>query len=431
MNIFLIITLVLLVIFAIVISIANKLIGKVWALLSGIIIGIVMLIIFIFIKDSIAIENVNQTNKIISMPISIFINLIMIAIPFFLFFIVSSLVFSKHFSDIKKKTYGISFLNLLSLSLFGIIMAMLMIPLILLIPDSMWNFSSSINGQDNSEGISWLWILFLVIVIVSFSYSLIIRSFLSDKIDSFRKWTNYILEYITKYFAIVIFFVPIIIMLQLSSIGLSEQEFNSIGLLVIYMGVFWIGGMFIFFILFTADLLLSTKDLTIRERGTILLEQISTVFANQSTAASLPTTQKNVKKLGVCEEISKLTPTKGVFMGMVMCNGFAPMLIVEFTLASAGMLNILNIFLVGIIILSLAVSTSGAGSADYFIITTTISMISGISTDLYLSIIMPGQEINERTITRPNNTLGHVYATLVTEKYHNKTGRCDCESHIE
>ncbi len=305
-------------------------------------------------------------------------------------------------------------------------MAMLMIPLINLIPQDFWNFNNVIESGEE-EGVWWLWIMIIVIILVSFISSLIVRFVLPNKVDSIREIVNTVVKYMGLYFSIVVFFVPVVIMCQFISIGLAEDELNSLILIQIYLGIFWLGALIIFVALFIMNILLSDKEVSIKEKIKILFNQVLVVFATQSTTASLPTTQKNIQKLGVCEEISLLTPTKGVFMGMVMCNGYAPMLILEFCLASVGMLTPLNVLLVSLLVLSLAISTSGTGSADYFIITTVASIIPGLSLNVYLSVLMPAQEINERTITRPNNTLGHVYATLLTEKYHQKLSECNCE----
>ncbi len=426
MNIFLLVTILLLCISAISLLAINKFVNKVWGLVTGILIGLIFMITLIFLKGDIKQESVDILKGVVTLPINLFIDLIIIVIPFFLFFIVASLVFSEHFGKIKKRTYGISLLNLLSLSLFGIIMAMLMIPLINLIPQDLWNFNNVIESGEE-EGVWWLWIMIIVIILVSFISSLIVRFVLPNKVDSIREIVNTVVKYMGLYFSIVVFFVPVVIMCQFISIGLAEDELNSLILIQIYLGIFWLGALIIFVALFIMNILLSDKEVSIKEKIKILFNQVLVVFATQSTTASLPTTQKNIQKLGVCEEISLLTPTKGVFMGMVMCNGYAPMLILEFCLASVGMLTPLNVLLVSLLVLSLAISTSGTGSADYFIITTVASIIPGLSLNVYLSVLMPAQEINERTITRPNNTLGHVYATLLTEKYHQKLSECNCK----
>ncbi len=430
MNIFLLVTILLLCISAISLLAINKFVNKVWGLVTGILIGLIFMITLIFLKGDIKQESIDILKGVVTLPINLFIDLIIIVIPFFLFFIVASLVFSEHFGKIKKRTYGISLLNLLSLSLFGIIMAMLMIPLINLIPQDLWNFNNVIESGEE-EGVWWLWIMIIVIILVSFISSLIVRFVLPNKVDSIREIVNTVVKYMGLYFSIVVFFVPVVIMCQFISIGLAEDELNSLILIQIYLGIFWLGALIIFVALFIINILLSDKEVSIKEKIKILFDQVLVVFATQSTTASLPTTQKNIQKLGVCEEISLLTPTKGVFMGMVMCNGYAPMLILEFCLASVGMLTPLNVLLVSLLVLSLAISTSGTGSADYFIITTVASIIPGLSLNVYLSVLMPAQEINERTITRPNNTLGHVYATLLTEKYHQKLSECNCKKEVD
>ena len=78
----------------------------------------------------------------------------------------------------------------------------------------------------------------------------------------------------------------------------------------------------------------------------------------------------------------------------------------------------------------LAISTSGTGSADYTIVLSTIGVL-GISEGFYATVVMPIQEMNERTITKPNNTLGHLVATQLTERVHSLSEKCECEEKEE
>ncbi len=409
--------------------------GKIWSLFTGLISGLILMLVFAIVINEVTITNeaIDKTKYWLSLPGSIFIDLVTMAIPLYLPLVVSSLVFSEHFGNINKKTYLVSFASLLGLSVFGILVALLMSPLIALIPNELWtNWTNGAVGSEEEGGIWWLWILFLVLIVTSFLISLITRLILKDKSNKIGNVINIILKYITLYFKIVVTAVPVIVLTQFASIGMSENVGDNVILMLMYMSIFWLGALIIFGSLFAFNILLSDSESSNKEKATVLVDQTLTVFAHQNTQSSLPTTQVNAQKLGVCEEISKLTPTKGIFMGMVMCNGYAPMIVMMFILASAGMFAIGNVLLVALLIFSLSISTSGAGSADYFIITTSLNVFglgSGtLGTQFYLSVIMPAQEINERTITRPNNTLGHMAATQLTEKHHKKMNECDCDS---
>ncbi len=432
MNIFLLVTLILLLVFSTITILINYFYGKLLSLLSGLILGIVMLTIILIVKANATIidSNIEQTNNILGLPIAIFVKLIMIAIPFYLFFVIASLILSNNFGSIKKSTYAVSFLSLFALSIIGVLMAILMIPLILLIPSDWWNLSN-LSGEAEEAGGLYLWFL-IVAVLLSIVASTITRFVAKDNRQKIIEYNNVAVGFVNNYFTTILFLIPSIVIIQITKLSLFDEFAGTVSLLGAYMVIYWLGAIIIFGLLFAFNILLADGDVALKEKISILFNQILTVFANQSTTASLPTTQENAQKLGVCKEISILTPSKGTFMGMIMCNGFAPMLIIEFTLAWAGALSVSSILIMALIVLSLAIVTSGSGSADLFIITTALGfgIFDRATTELFFAVLMPGQEFNEKVISKTNNTLGHMAATQVTEKWHRKTATCDCKENV-
>ncbi len=418
--------------------------GKVWGLLASLIGGFVGLITLLVLVNATSFNSesiLQTTGDVFNYPGQIFINLILIMVPIYLIFVISSLVFSENFGNVKKRTYGISFASLLLLSLFGIIIAMMLVPIISLIPNSIWD--NAINAGEietitrHSEGnFSFNWIILIVFgtIVLTFAISLIMRLTMKDKVENFRNTTKRVSTWITLYYKVVLQLVPLVLLTRLTSIGMTNEMNEATSKLLvmgIYLALYFIGAIIIFITLYLYILFVSDDNKSIKERMSIINKYILTIFANQSLVASLEETQLATQELGVCEEISKLTPTKGLFMGMVMCNGFTPMIMISFLLAAAGALTIGNVLLAGIFIFTLSISTSGAGSSDLWITVTATKMLGVTAiTDhifdaIYLDIILVAHELNELTVAKPIDAIGHVSATLTTDIYHRRVSECE------
>ncbi len=418
----------------------GKVIGLLTSLIFGIL-GMVLLLILVNVTSFDDTEILDTTRDIFAWPGRIFINLILIMVPIYLIFIISSLVFSENFTNIKKRTYGVSFASLLTISLIGIVVAVLLTPFVLLVPDSLWSNITldDQGGVEETASINWAMIIVFSTIILAFVVSIIIRISLKSKLEKINKNTNMILGFITNYFKLVIKLVPLVLFTRLTTIGMTKEiseASSTLSIMGIYLGLFMFGSIIIFSMLYTYIIFMSDKDKTTKEKIKLINNYLLISFSNQSAAASLQDTQNTVKELGVCDEIATLTPVKGLFMGMVMCNGFTPMLMSIMIFGGAGTLTLTNIFIAAGIIFLLSISTSGAGSSDYWITATTMKIMgpsvvtNEIFDALYLNIILVAQELNEMTIAKPINGLGHISATLTTEKYHQHISKCDkCDEH--
>ncbi len=417
--------------------------GKIWGLISGLLSGIIGMVLLLVLVNASSFDNhalLDTTREIFELPGKIFIKLILIMVPLYLIFIISSLVFSDHFTNIKKTTYGVSFASLLSLSMIGILVAILMSPLVALIPSTLWEnvlpSSMARHGDHGAASINWVMVGIFGVIILTFVISLIIRLSKTEKVNSYHEFTNKIVGWITIYFKTIVKLVPLVLITRLTTIGMTEElheASSTLAIMGIYLGIYLLGSLIIFTLIYSYILFLSKNNLSIKERAKVLNKYILIAFSNQSAAATLVDTKATAVELGVCEEIASLTPTKGMFMGMVMCNGFTPMLISMMIFAGAGILTLPNILLVAIIIFCLSVSTSGAGSSDYWITTTAMKIMEpmGITSALfdavYLDMILIVQEINEMTVARTNNGIGHIAATITTEMHHSKQKECECD----
>ncbi len=426
--------------------------SKTWGLIASLLSGIISMTIFLLVLNLTSFNEVENESLMQSWNLffgvsgKLFVDLILIAVPFFLVLVVASLVFSSDFTTIKKKTYGISFLSLWLQSIIGIVIAMCMIPFILLIPQTLWDSSMS-NGdvvKNGGEAAVYNWTMLIVfgLMILSFIVSIIMRLTMKDKVEKFNEWTSKLISYVTTYFKYVVMLVPMVMFDRLTSIGLTtniSEATSQLAIMGIYFSLFLFGSIIIITIIMFMILAISKNDKSIKENIKSIMNFLLIAFSNQSTAVTLPETQNTSKELGVCDEITNLTPTKGLFMGMAMCNGFTPMLISLMILGAGGLLTIGNVLLVGLIIVLLSLSTSGAGSSDYWITFTTMKIMEPFGvTDLlfdlvYLDMLMIVQELNEVTISKPINGIGHLNATLLTDSYHKRTSHncCSIENKLD
>lgn len=440
-NWFFIIAILIVIFFSIIIFLLSFKIKKTLILTSSIIFGFLISLIFIFTISNTSIKDdqdiIDKTFNLLSLLGNIFVFLLAIVIPFYLIFVVLNFILSQNVKKIKGKTYLTSFGSLLGLSLFGILIALFMLPIIFLIPKELFNDNFNITDEEGESILikitNWFinWKVILVSILGSLIVGFLIKVFTKNNQEfniKINKYVSIFLKIITTYFKFIIKIVPYVILTKISCMGLNEIDVvsDTFVLMMIYMGVFWLGALIIFGTMFYLNLRLANNKKTNKENSKILFEQITHVFANQSIQVSLPQTKITSQKLGVCEEISQLTPTKGAIMGMVMCNGFTPLLIVLFSLANFGELTFINIFIATLMVFVLSVSTSGSGSADYTISLTTLGVLS-IPNTMYMAIIMPVQEINEATIAKPTNTLGHILAAQITDYVHKKTDHSEKE----
>ena len=412
---------------------------KTYTIITSFILGFLGLGLFMTLKYFVPVEIpegsedifwINEANDWLNLFGTIFISLLVIIIPLYLFTLIITFITNDNAEDIKKRDYSISFISLSLLSFVGIIFALLLSPIILSIPKGWFiseigenvNISNSLPGLISSSVGSSLSIFtnitsIISIVIFAILISISIKLANNEENNITKKsfgFFNNIKIVIEKYLMIVLILIPIAIATKIASIGLQDS-LGSLKLMGTYLGIFWLGGISLFIILFIANLLFKNKN-SKEKRFDILSNQVKTVFLNQSTIASISSTISTSKKLGVDDKIANLTPTMGTVMGMIMCNGFSPMLIVLFSLANYGSLSLISVFIAIVIIMMLTVSSSGSGSADYTIILATLGTL-GISSYFYTSIILPIQEINEVTIVKPVNTLGHLFATQLTNKF--------------
>ncbi len=399
----------------------NKSVG----LITGFILGVIGIGIFTTIRHSSIIDDsqIVSAKNWLELSSKIFFDLIMVIVPLYVFSMIILLFIEKKNQTINKKTYATSFASLLGLSLFGISIAIAMIPLILLIPDKLTNFSPG-----ESAPIDWVDIVKRYIVILFIFMGVFIGVLLkvvgkrnskihTNSLTFFLNLKKVSLNLLLK----IIFMVPFVIAFSLTTIGLANtKEMGNMWLIIlIYLGIYWLGAIIIFLILFLSNIFFSSSTQSPKEKSLLLIKHAGYVFGTQSISASLSKTQELTRTLGVSDDISNLTPTKGIVMGMVMCNGFTPTLIILMSLNNYGNLSFLFVLATILLVFILVISSSGSGSADYTITITSLSILN-INNLFYLNLIIPVQEINEAFVSKTNNVYGHIFASLLTEKVNSK-----------
>lgn len=438
------------VIFAIIVGLLLWKKGKTWAIISAFGLGIIAMIGFMWIHwahDSASFdEHILASKDAFALVADIFILLVVIALPIYLFAIITDFTLSDEVTNIKKRTYGVSFASLIGLAIFGIIVALLLTPLLLALPDHLFNVDydhgMEIGGGEEEEkggaflgflfgedgALKWFtdWRVLLVVIFGSLYIGIGFRIATKPNTERRTYWKSFfgnINKWVTKYFKVVILLVPFALLTRIAMVGMQDIETatDTLSYVGLYVGTWWLGALIIFFALSGFIVAIRPKNISVKETTKIIADQALVSFSTQSTQASLFETQETTRKLGVCDEISKLTPTKGTFMGMVMCNGFSPMLIVIFVILTmnGGQMDWGIFILSALIIVGLTVSSSGQGSADYVILTAVFGAIN-LDWGIYAGVLLPTQELNERTIRTSNNALGHVAATLLVEKYHKR-----------
>ena len=85
---------------------------------------------------------------------------------------------------------------------------------------------------------------------------------------------------------------------------------------------------------------LANNGKTKKENSKIISQHSIHAFSNPNIIGALPSTELTASKLGAKEEIATMTPTKGTFMGLIMCGGFTPMLTILLTAHFGNGLNI-------------------------------------------------------------------------------------------
>ncbi|NOQ50345.1 MAG: cation:dicarboxylase symporter family transporter [Mycoplasmataceae bacterium] len=416
------------------------------ALLVGIVTGLFGLIIFgIIYQYSAPTDNIitiihergnltwiDETKTWLSMPSEIFIDLISLIIPLYVFTALVLLINNKK-GDIKKtkSVFTSSIIGLIILPLIGIFVAFMFIPIIKLFPEGMIPVSNETIDIDGNTSIP-------IIINQLVPYSLIIftdPAFLGSVVifailigvtirgmekNHQQKHDEVVYFFETlkivnsKYISYVILMIPLVIATRIPFLGLTNN-LDQVKFIGWYLVIFIAGATLIMMILVSIILMFSNRN------GKALINHWGSSLGNPSLASMLPITENTVKNLGTCDEVSQITPTLGTSMGLVMCGGFTPTIIALLTANNYGSsqveITIGLILLIFIYVFIASLGTSGVGHADSLIILGVLGTL-GFGPEIYLTILVISP-ITEFIAVLVNST-GHIATAIVVEKIHKK-----------
>jgi Na+/serine symporter len=106
--------------------------------ISSFILGIIGLGVFISLTNSLSIneKSIENARELLSIPTMLLVYTMEVIIPIYIFVLIVNIFINNEFST---KTNIISILSLVSISIIGIAIGLLMLPLILLIPENLKN----------------------------------------------------------------------------------------------------------------------------------------------------------------------------------------------------------------------------------------------------------------------------------------------------
>ncbi len=445
-------------IFLLVAIVALVLIYKKWgkkiSLVSGFGIGIIGLIIFgiifhylpptpYFQEDGSGITWVDEVNDWLMMPSSIFLSLISFVIPLYVF---GSIILLINNQNKKAKShawmFSSSMILLIILPLIGIAVALLLLPLINLIPEGSVLVGGETEATENAS------IPNIVVMILPYSLMMFTSPAFLGSVVVFAILIGVVIKMMEKnheqrhhdivyffetfkivsnsYLKYVLLLIPLVIATRLPMLMLVPNV-GQLEFVGYYLELFVIGGAIIMIILTTIILLVSPAK---KYKMDTLVEHWANSVANPSLATMLPITKETTKKLGAGEDMSEITPTLGVSMGLVMCGGFTPTLIallaannVVVTDPGTSMITLGFIFLVIIYVFIASFGTSGVGHADSIIILAVLGSL-GLTPEVYLTIMVIAP-ITELIAVGINST-GQIAATMVNDAFHyRKNPSCD------
>ncbi len=209
---------------------------------------------------------------------------------------------------------------------------------------------------------------------------------------------------------------PFAIGTRLSTMLMTKAPSENLKLVTIWLLVYIFGSIIIFLIFNFISIFFSSKEINKKDKMKYLFNHFTFTLTNPNTIVSLNSTQETTKNLGVSEEISLLTPTKGTLMGLTMCSGFMPMLTLLFTTKVSGDVIDFNLILIAtIIIFTISIGTIGMNSVDSVTVVSALSALN-MSNAFYLSIVFVLAPLTE-IIATINNTSGHIMSTIIVDKF--------------
>ncbi len=373
-----------------------------------------IILFFLTSNNNIDQEQVKSMVLWLSLSTDIFLVLVMLVVPFYLFTTVSTTLSNTRHYNKPRGMILISFFSLLFVTFLGILIALFLIPLIKII-----NINISLGGaMMPSPSFFGKFIIFIIISAIIFSIILNLLHKYKHGIGEplITELTKFRIMFINFYKKIAML-IPFVIIHRLPLLfnNYNDQFVEVSTSLFSFIMLFFLGLFIVYIVEATLVYFLAKNKKHFFKR---LKRFMGESIYFHSAPMLLPKTQNILNEFEVDKNIVETTPILGTFMGFSVCGGFYPALIVLVTLAndSAQSDTILWVFIFFMIftILTSTLGMTGVPGADVAIIISILTTL-GLST-LYFQTIYLIDGILDK-FRGIGNSLGFVLATLITSKF--------------
>ncbi len=423
----------------------------------GLFIGLLYLVVSTNLPAPDASEYVNSMYMWLTMAWNIFMVLLLLVLPLYIFTMVSTTFTNARHHKGGRKLLLTSFLTLWGMTLLGIVIAILLFPIMFFAKDFM-QLNGNLAGHEATGIFGGIWpeleqalnmilVNYGYIVIISIILALILALFMNimhSKIHNFGEplitFFEHLKEAIRKYLKWVSKMVPYVIcgMLIVLFANYDNAFISTLSSLSLFTMLFFLGLSIVwgieYSIVWTQR---NSKDkINNKEFIKITREYAMNDFAVQSAPVLYPITVAYVEKTGVSNEVLNTTPTLSTFMGYSMCGGFYPALVVMFTMlqgepllsssdpiALTTMLLMISIMIPLIMIMTLGMT--GVPGADVAIILGLLSAL-GLNPQYFYTIYLIEPMLDK--FRGVGNSMGFAAASVITDKIHSKQEEKD-EAH--
>ena len=381
---------------------------------------------------------------------AIFMILMILIVPFFIFFTIIRTLIASRENKVSTENMLKSFFSIWLMPFIAITIALLLFPLIQLIPafdiqGGDWDFGDFGSGLTTLPGILYSAIptslsMFLGVgkVLAIVLLSLFIGIVLSIMHHNHHKKSEAVIaaiiaphKLISKAIYHVSLLLPIVIATRLPILFDINSIINTFESIMIFMGVFLIG----WFIVLSVEITIiyaTMRNKDFKHFLKFIRRYFFTTFIKHAAAVIMEDTIKESKALGVSDDIAELTSGISTSMGQSTCGGFYPAMI---ALMSASMLmqgngqtlgdidigKIVSFILVMYIVIMITnLGMTGVPGADTAVI---LSVLSGIGLPFNYFMVVFAVDGIVNHIRGIANAFGFIAANNIAERVINTKHR--------
>ncbi len=401
----------------------------------SIILGVTLGVFFLI---STSIMDVSETNTDLVASLgawftlvwNIFMIMLLTVLPLYIFSMVSTTFTNTRHEKHGKKLLITSFLSLWGMTLLGILVALLFIPIMILLKNVV-ELDSVVMPNDNKSALqvmlSYYSLIVLCSIILALLFAIVMNSLHKYKhdigegiisgIEKIKEVIRAYLNLVTKLVPYVISGMLIMIFDNYGGVFVNVVSTLSIFILLFFAGLGIVTGLEISIInIFRTN----KEELPRKELKAKSKEYTTNVFAVQSAPILYPITMEYVETIGVSKGVAEAVPTLSTFMGYSMCGGFYPALIVIFTLVqpdsylTGNATNyLLTISLMVPLIMIMTLGMTGVPGADVAIVLGLLSTL-GLNPNYFFTIYLVEPLLDKfRGI---GNSYGFAAASIITDK---------------